>query len=196
MTTAARPTTASLDETAWLAFATRHHPAMVKVAEAFLGDAAEAERLALGVWRDTSASELLAGSSADAGRTLVAVVIERAWTASGAVLDVATGADTSPFPRERFLSDDHERWPGHWAVPPGAVDPAAWTGAGGRRAAAEAFSGLTTFERVVLTLHDVASWTTQEIGDVLGIDVAAVRALLGSARWAVAAKLDAAIRGG
>jgi hypothetical protein len=191
--TAARTSTTSLDETAWLAFATRHHPAMVKVAEAFLGDADEAERLTLGVWRDSTPSELLAGSAADAGRTLIAAVIARSWTLSGAVLDAGTG--TPPFPRDRFLDDDHERWPGHWAVPPGPVDPDAWTGAADRGTAAEAFSGLTTFERVVITLHDVANWTTHEIGAGLGADVATVRSVLGGARWSVAAKIDAAIRG-
>lgn len=41
----------------------------------------------------------------------------------------------------RFLPEDHERWPGHWALPPS--------------------------QRVVLALRDIGGWRAEEVADAL-----------------------------
>jgi RNA polymerase sigma-70 factor (ECF subfamily) len=90
---------------------------------------------------------------------------------------------------DRFLSADHPRWPGHWAVEPAQIVETAETVAHVR----EAIERLPAMQRAVITLRDVHGWDGAEVCDALELSEGNQRVLLHRARSRVRADLEAMV---
>jgi RNA polymerase sigma-70 factor (ECF subfamily) len=101
------------------------------------------------------------------------------------------GSEPSVDP-DRFLPDDHERWPGHWSR-----GPTAWRtpedGLLGKESCAivlKAVEELPPVQREVITLRDIEGWDAAEVCDALGVSAGNQRVLLHRARSKVRAAID------
>lgn len=93
---------------------------------------------------------------------------------------------------DRFLPDDHDRWPQHWALGPTAwPTPEEGLLAGEtREVILRAIEGLPPAQRTVITLRDVEGWPSEEVRDALEISEGNQRVLLHRARTKVRAALE------
>jgi len=94
----------------------------------------------------------------------------------------------------RFLDEQHERWPGHWAAPPSRWDELPEEALLGHETLAvleQAIAALPDMQRRVIELRDVEGWTSQEVCDFLGLSEANQRVLLHRARSKARAALEA-----
>jgi RNA polymerase sigma-70 factor (ECF subfamily) len=93
---------------------------------------------------------------------------------------------------DRFFSQDHAQWPGHWRL-----GPAPW-GIPDERLLAkelrgeilEAVDGLSDSQREVLTLRDIAGWDSKDVCNALGLSEVNQRVLLHRARSKVRAAVE------
>jgi RNA polymerase sigma-70 factor (ECF subfamily) len=93
----------------------------------------------------------------------------------------------------RFHGPDHERWPGHWAAP-----PQSWRESPEERLLTkeirdhidQSIAGLPATQREVITLRDVAGWTSAEVAEALSISDGNQRVLLHRARSKVRRALE------
>lgn len=93
---------------------------------------------------------------------------------------------------DRFLPADHERFPGHWALP-----PTRWTAPedgvceGETRAIAlGAIAALPDPQRTVITLRDVEGWPAAEVCEALELSEGNQRVILHRARARVRSALE------
>jgi RNA polymerase sigma-70 factor, ECF subfamily len=93
---------------------------------------------------------------------------------------------------ERFLPDDHDRWPGHWAIAPTPWPEEALETAETKRLVRDAVAGLPEAQRAVITLRDMIGCAPEETCNALGITDTNHRVLLHRARTKVRAVLEAA----
>jgi RNA polymerase sigma-70 factor (ECF subfamily) len=93
---------------------------------------------------------------------------------------------------DRFLPPDHERWPGHWSIPPAPWPERALEKAEAERIIRETVAGLPQGQRAVITLRDMVGCTPRETCNALGLTDANHRVLLHRARTKVRAALEAA----
>jgi RNA polymerase sigma-70 factor, ECF subfamily len=93
---------------------------------------------------------------------------------------------------DRFLGPDHDRWPGHWALPPSRwPTPEEGLLAGETRAViVAAIEALPEAQRVVIALRDVEGWDAEDVATALGISAGNQRVLLHRARTKVRAALE------
>lgn len=107
--------------------------------------------------------------------------------------DFAADADEPTVSPDRFLPEDHERWPGHWAAA-----PARWSELPevhllsdemGQQIRA-AIETLPPQQREVITLHDIEGWNAPEICNTLRISETNQRVLLHRARARVRNALE------
>jgi RNA polymerase sigma-70 factor, ECF subfamily len=101
------------------------------------------------------------------------------------------GGETSVDP-DRFLSPDHERWPGYWELGPTPwPTPEEGLLAGETRdVILDAIHELPANQRTVITLRDVEGWPAEEVCDALEISEGNQRVLLHRARARVRAALE------
>jgi len=101
--------------------------------------------------------------------------------------------DEPAVPEDRFLPEDHPRWPGHWSSP-----PASWRELPEERLLAgetlgrvrDAIEGLPSMQRQVITLRDVDGWSAEEVCELLDLSEGNQRVLLHRARSKVRAALE------
>ena len=93
---------------------------------------------------------------------------------------------------DRFLPPDHERWPGHWAIPPAPWPELALETAEAARVIRETVAALPQTQRAVITLRDMIGCTPKETCNALGLTDTNQRVLLHRARTKVRAALEAA----
>jgi len=93
---------------------------------------------------------------------------------------------------DRFFSQDHAQWPGHWRL-----GPAPWGIPDERLLAKElrgeildAVGGLSDSQREVLTLRDIAGWDSKDVCNALGLSEVNQRVLLHRARSKVRAAVE------
>ena len=185
------------DERAFVQLVNRYHPALVRLALAYVDDRAVAEDVAQEAWLG-----MLRGLDAFAGRAslrtwLFQILVNcarasrRRESRSVAFSDLRDPGieETQSVDPERFHPEDH-RWAGHWSVP-----PQEWPEA--RTLAAEigvcldvALSHLPARQRAILTLRDVEGWRTSEICELFGISESNERVLLHRARVHVRRELE------
>jgi len=93
---------------------------------------------------------------------------------------------------DRFLAQDHDRWPGHWAVAPSPwPTPEEGLLAGEARVVIiEAIDGLPPAQRIVITLRDIGGWSSEDVGEALQISPGNQRVLLHRARSRVRAAIE------
>jgi len=92
----------------------------------------------------------------------------------------------------RFRDSDDDRWPGHWRVPPSAVDLPEQRLLGDELLARvrDAVGGLPPAQREVVTLRDIDGWTGDEVCQALELSDANQRVLLHRGRSKVRAALE------
>jgi RNA polymerase sigma-70 factor (ECF subfamily) len=93
---------------------------------------------------------------------------------------------------DRFLPPEHERWPGHWAIPPAPWPERALETAEAERIIRETVAALPQMQRAVITLRDMIGCTPEETCNTLGLTDTNQRVLLHRARTKVRAALEAA----
>jgi RNA polymerase sigma-70 factor (ECF subfamily) len=104
-----------------------------------------------------------------------------------------SGEDEPAVEPNRFLDEQHERWPGHWAAPPSRWDELPEDALLGRETLAilkEAIAALPAMQRRVIELRDVEGWSAQEVCDLVGVTEANQRVLLHRARSKARAALE------
>lgn len=92
---------------------------------------------------------------------------------------------------DRFLPPDHQRWPGHWAIPPAPWPERALETAEAGRIIRETVAALPEAQRAVITLRDMIGCTAEEACNTLGLTDTNQRVLLHRARTKVRAALEA-----
>jgi RNA polymerase sigma-70 factor, ECF subfamily len=105
----------------------------------------------------------------------------------------APAGDEASVDPSRFLDDQHERWPGHWAAPPARWDelPEEYvTGSETMAVLRAAIAALAPAQRQVIVLRDVEGWPPEEVCDLLGLSEANQRVLLHRARSKVRQALE------
>ena len=93
---------------------------------------------------------------------------------------------------DRFLPPSHERWPGHWAIPPAPWPEHALETAEAAQVIREMVAALPRTQRAVITLRDMIGCTPEETCNALGLTDTNQRVLLHRARTKVRAALEAA----
>ena len=91
---------------------------------------------------------------------------------------------------DRFLPDDHDRWPGHWASPPAALPEERLLASETREVVARAIDGLPANQRAVISLRDVEGWDAEEVRNALGLSDVNQRVLVHRARSRVRRALE------
>jgi RNA polymerase sigma-70 factor (ECF subfamily) len=100
-------------------------------------------------------------------------------------------ADQPAIDPDRFFPPDHERWPGHWAIPPAPWPERALETAEAGRIIRDTVAALPETQRAVITLRDMIGCTPEETCNALGLTDTNQRVLLHRARTKVRAALEA-----
>jgi RNA polymerase sigma-70 factor (ECF subfamily) len=106
---------------------------------------------------------------------------------------VAAGDDEPAVDPSRFLDEQHERWPGHWAAPPSRWDELpedALLGHETLDVLRDAIAALPEMQRRVIELRDVEGWSAEEVCELLGLTEVNQRVLLHRARSTARAALE------
>jgi RNA polymerase sigma-70 factor (ECF subfamily) len=185
------------DESAFSRLVDLHHASMIRVARLYVGSAAAAEEVAQEAWVG-----VLQGLERFEGRCalkawIFAIVAncakrrgaqdKRTLPMSALAEDDDGGASVEP---ERFLSEDHARWPGHWSQPPEAWGAERLVSRETLDKIASAMEGLPPMQRAVMTMRDVEGLGSDEACQVLGISESNQRVLLHRARSKVRKALE------
>lgn len=93
---------------------------------------------------------------------------------------------------DRFLPPDHDRWPGHWAIPPAPWPEHALETAEATQVIRDTVAVLPQAQREVITLRDMIGCSPEETCAALGLTDANQRVLLHRARTKVRAALEMA----
>jgi RNA polymerase sigma-70 factor (ECF subfamily) len=94
---------------------------------------------------------------------------------------------------DRFLDQQHERWPGHWSSPPARWDTLPEEHLEGRETLAaleRAIEQLPPLQRRVIVLRDVEGWEADEVCRLLALSEGNQRVLLHRARSKVRQALE------
>jgi RNA polymerase sigma-70 factor (ECF subfamily) len=190
------------DEAAFLWLINRYHASLVRLATIFVSDEAVAEDVAqetwVGVLRGIDRFEGRSSFKTWLFRILTNIAKTRArrenrsipFSAFGDLDDEALEPAVGP---DRFLPDDHPRWPHHWSI-----KPTPWEELPEDRALSNevrqcietSIQTLPPSQREVITLRDLEGWTSDEVCNVLGISETNQRVLLHRARSKVRRALE------
>jgi len=115
------------------------------------------------------------------------------------LFDGATAPGEPAVGAERFLAEDHPRWPGHWRLA-----PKSWGESPEERVLSKevralvdrSIETLPPAQREVITLRDREGWSAREVCNVLGISESNQRVLLHRARSKVRSALEDYLSGG
>jgi RNA polymerase sigma-70 factor, ECF subfamily len=192
------------DEAAFSELVEMHHASMIRVARLYVESAAAAEEVAQEAWLG-----VLEGLRGFQGRCTL-----KAWIfsivsncarsrgardkrtvplSSLARADEEGGASVEP---ERFLDEDHPRWPGHWSRPPQPWEEDELVSRETLAAIQAAMETLPPMQRAVMTMRDVEGLGAEEACQVLQISEANQRVLLHRARSKVRKVLEGYLREG
>jgi RNA polymerase sigma-70 factor (ECF subfamily) len=185
------------DERAFAELVDELSPRMLKLARVYVNGMAVAEEAVQEAW-----IVVLRGLDRFEGRSSLATWI------LGIVVNVARArarhesrsrpfssltADDEPIiDPDRFLPPDHERWPGHWAIPPAPWPQHALETAEAESVIRDAVAALPQSQRAVITLRDTIGCPPEETCNALGLTDTNQRVLLHRARTKVRAALEAA----
>ena len=104
--------------------------------------------------------------------------------------DATTAPDEPVVDVDRFLPDDHERYPRHWAIGPTPWPEQAAETAESLRLIRATVDGLAGAQREVITLRDIIGCSAEETCNALGLSETNQRVLLHRARAAVRMALE------
>jgi RNA polymerase sigma-70 factor (ECF subfamily) len=186
------------DEDAFRALVRDWHSSMLRVAQIFVPSRAVAEEVVQESWlRVLGAIDRFEGRSSLKTwvfRILVNTAKTRAQR-EGRSLPFSALNDPARVPEaavdaDRFLPEDHERFPGHWSVPPRELPEERLLAAETRERIAAAIDELPPSQRAVISLRDVAGWTSDEVCNALDLTEVNQRVLLHRARARVRQALE------
>jgi RNA polymerase sigma-70 factor, ECF subfamily len=178
------------------------HSSLLRVAQIFVPSRAVAEEVVQEAWlRVLGALDRFEGRSSLKTwvfRILVNTAKTRAQR-EGRSLPFSALHDPARVPEaavepERFLPQDHERWPGHWASPPSALPEERLLAAETRERVARAIDTLPPTQRAVISLRDVEGWSAEEVRNALDLTEVNQRVLLHRARARVRRELEDYLR--
>jgi RNA polymerase sigma-70 factor, ECF subfamily len=115
-----------------------------------------------------------------------------------ALASTGDGDDEPAVDPNRFLDQQHERWPGHWASPPARWDEIPEEHLTGRetlQTVRSAIESLPAAQRKVIVLRDIEGWEADEVCAALDVSPANQRVLLHRARSRVRAALEGHLDG-
>lgn len=165
-------------------------PGMLRMARGYVRTDAAAEDVVQEAWL-----AVVQGLDGFEGRSSL-----RTWV-FGIVINIARRRgvrDTRVVPFEpavdpdRFLPADHDRWPGHWAIPPEPWPEQALETAEAMQALRAAVDALPEAQRAVVILRDMVGCTAEETRNALGISDTNQRVLLHRGRSKVRAAMETA----
>jgi RNA polymerase sigma-70 factor, ECF subfamily len=104
----------------------------------------------------------------------------------------AADPDAPSVDPDRFLPPDHDRFPGHWALPPARWETPEEGLLSGetRRVILAAIEDLPPAQRTVIALRDIEGWPADEVSVALEISEGNQRVLLHRARAKVRGELE------
>jgi RNA polymerase sigma-70 factor, ECF subfamily len=180
------------DADAFAILVDRHSGAMIRVAMAYVPSRAAAEEAVQETW-----IAVMRGIDGFEGRSSLKTWIFRILTnvamRSGArerrsmpfsALAEAEDTGEPSVDPDRFLPDDHELFPGHWAIMPArwpTPDEGLLAGET-REVIAAAIAELPEAQRTVIALRDIEGWSSEEVSEALEISPGNQRVLLHRAR--------------
>jgi RNA polymerase sigma-70 factor (ECF subfamily) len=189
------------DEGAFVSLVDRFGPVMLRVARAYVGNAAIAEEVVQEAWLGVLGS-LPRFEGRSSLRTWVLRILknvasrraaqERRSLPFSALAEPDADADDPSVAPERFLDVD-ERWAGHWASAPRRWGELPEEKVFARAALAVVESEIRALppnQRTVLDLRDVEGWDAREVCELLDISEANQRVLLHRARSSVRRALE------
>jgi RNA polymerase sigma-70 factor, ECF subfamily len=178
------------DEDAFRSVVRDWHASLLRVAQIFVPTRALAEEVVQETWlRVLGALDRFEGRSAL--RTWVfRILVNTAKTRAqreGRTIPFSALQDAARIPEaavepERFLPDDHPRYPGHWASPPADLPEERVLAAETREVIAAAIESLPASQRAVISLRDVEGWSSDEVCNALDLTEVNQRVLLHRAR--------------
>ena len=188
------------DAAAFATLVDRHSGAMLRVALAYVPTRAAAEEVVQDTW-----IAVIRGIDGFEGRSslqtwIFRILVNVAMRAGArerrsmpfSALAAAEDTGEPAVDPARFLPADHERFPGHWAIPPAAwPTPEDGLLAGEiREVIAAAVAALPAAQRTVISLRDIEGWSSDEVAEALEISPGNQRLLLHRARSRVRAAIE------
>jgi RNA polymerase sigma-70 factor (ECF subfamily) len=176
------------DERAFEALVDELSPGMLRMARGYVRTDSAAEEVVQDAWL-----AVVKGIDGFEGRSSL-----KTWV-FGIVINIARrrgvrDARVVPFEPavepERFLPADHDRWPGHWAIPPEPWPDDALETAEAMRALRAAVDALPEAQRAVVILRDMVGATAEETRNALGLTDTNQRVLLHRGRSKVRAAME------
>jgi RNA polymerase sigma-70 factor (ECF subfamily) len=191
----------SRDERAFEALCDAYTPTLLRVARSYVRDRAVAEEVVQETWLG-----VLNGLDRFQGRSSLKTWIfkiltniaasrgmrERRTVPFSSLAAASEEADEPSVDPERFLPDDHPRFPNHWWLGPvGWQTPEDGLLSGEtRRVILEAIEQLPAAQRVAVTLRDIEGWSAEEVARILETTEGNQRVLLHRGRTKVRAALE------
>jgi RNA polymerase sigma-70 factor (ECF subfamily) len=187
------------DESAFEALVRMYHSSLLRVALVYVSSRAVAEEVVQDTWLG-----VLKGIERFEGRSSLKTWIFRilANTAKtrgereGRTLPFSALRNPAGVPEpavgpERFLDQEHPRWPGHWATPPAPWGPEErLLDRETEAVVAGAIERLPPAQRAVISLRDVEGWEAEEVCNALDLTETNQRVLLHRARSKVRRALE------
>jgi RNA polymerase sigma-70 factor (ECF subfamily) len=189
------------DETAFMMLVERYQPSMVRIARMYVSSLAVAEEVAQEAWLG-----VLTGLDRFEGRSSLRTWIFRILVNTAKTRgqresrSVPFSSLSEPDPRDeasvepdRFLSQAHPQFPGHWAEPPSGWESVPEDRLLSRETlsrVAEAIEALPATQREVITMRDVLGWPSPDVCNALDISETNQRVLLHRARAKVRRALE------
>jgi RNA polymerase sigma-70 factor (ECF subfamily) len=187
------------DEAAFITLVERHHAALRRVALGIVRTPAVADEVVQEAWL-----QVVRGISGFEGRSslktwIFRILTNTAWKRAEREgrtipLSALAGPDDEPaVDPSRFLDENHDRWPGHWATPPTRWNELPEEQLLGRETldrVAGAIERLPVLQQQVIVLRDIEGWDSGEVCQALDISEANQRVLLHRARSRVRAALE------
>jgi RNA polymerase sigma-70 factor (ECF subfamily) len=187
------------DEAAFTALVREYHAPLRRLALGYVRRPAVADEVVqetwLGVLRGIDAFEGRSSLKTWIFRILVNTAKTRAEREGRMVplSSLTADHDDPSVDPSRFLDQQHERWPGHWASPPARWDELPQEHLEGRETLAtlsRAIDALPAIQRRVIVLRDIEGWPSEEVCELLAISEGNQRVLLHRARSKVRQALE------
>jgi RNA polymerase sigma-70 factor (ECF subfamily) len=186
------------DEAAFAQLMRMYHASLLRVAQIYVASRAVAEEVVQETWL-----AVLNGIDRFEGRSSLKTWIFRILTNTaktraereGRTIPFSALHDPARVPEaavdpDRFLDEEHPRWPGHWASRPRAWPEERLLAAETRGVIERAIERLPASQRAVITMRDVQGWSSEEVRNALQISETNQRVLLHRARSKVRQALE------